>query len=169
MRRSRVLTLALVAAGGLLVAACGSDAEPLSKPEFIAQANAICQASFDETEPMFEALFGDEDFDPDDPANEEAVYVLFAEAMDEIEPILDQQLDDIRALEPPAADKELIESIIADQDAALTEFIRMIDDAAAGDETSRAQLENNEDDDLFDDVDQQSLDYGLTVCGSNDG
>ena len=85
--------------------------------------------------------------------------------MDEAGPILDRQLDDIRALEPPAEDKDLIETLLDDQEAALTEFTQMLDAAAAGDEAARARdLEG----DLFDDVNRRVREYGLTVCGEDD-
>ncbi|MDH3752891.1 MAG: hypothetical protein OEU32_03375 [Acidimicrobiia bacterium] len=170
MRDNRILTIAAIALmGGLLVAACGSDAEALSKPEFIEQANAICQASQDEADPLFEAAFAEfEDLDPNDPATQEFLYARFAEAMDEIKPILDQQLDDIRALEPPSEDKDLIETLIADQDAALTEFVGLLDAALAGDEEARAIIDSEEED-PFADIDRRAREYGLTVCGTQDG
>ena len=85
--------------------------------------------------------------------------------MDEIKPILDQQLDDIRALAPPAEDKELIETLMNDQDDALSEGFRLIDAAAAGDEAARAALDDEEED-PFADIDRRAREYGLTVCGS---
>lgn len=167
MRPTRLLVLALVTAGALLMAACGNDAEALSKPEFIEQANAICQASQDEAEPLFDAVFADlEDIDFDDPANEGLLFTRFAEAMQEVEPIFERQLDDIRALEPPAEDKELIDELIADQEEALTRFVTTLDAAAAGDEAARAAVDGDED--PFDDVDRRAREYGLTVCGDQE-
>lgn len=167
MRPTRLLVLALVTAGALLMAACGSDAEALSKPEFIEQADAICQASQDEAEPLFDAVFADlEDIDFDDPANEGLIFTRFAEAMQEVEPIFERQLDDIRALEPPAEDKEFIEELIADQEEALTRFVATLDAAAAGDEAARAAVDGDED--PFDDVDRRAREYGLTVCGEEE-
>jgi hypothetical protein len=76
MRYDRILAMALAAAGALLAAACRDDAEALSKPEFIAQGNAICEASIAEVDPLFEAVFDkDAGFDPDDPASEELIFV----------------------------------------------------------------------------------------------
>lgn len=169
MRHYRTFMLAL-AMGGLLVVACGSDAEALSKPEFIAQANAICQASIDEADPLFEALFSvfDDNTDFDDPETQDLIFDRWADAMDEIEPIFDRQLDDIRALEPPAQDKDFIATLLDDQEAAITEFVRLIDAASAGNEEARAIIDNDEAD-PFDDVDRRALEYGLTVCGSEDG
>ena len=167
MRHNRILIVAFAAAGGLLVAACGSDAEALSKAEFVEQANAICQLSIDEADPLFEAVWADfdDDTDWDDPAVQELIYVRFAAAMDDIKPIFDRQLDDIRALEPPAEDKELIEALLDDQEAVLAQFVDLMEAAAGGDEVARATIDN-QDEDPFNDVDQRAREYGLTVCGS---
>ena len=163
MSHHRILTMAFAAAGGLLVAACGNDVEALSKPDFIEQANAICEASFAEVGPLIEAVYADfdEEFDPTE-AIEELFFVRWAEAMAEAGPIFGRQLDDVRALEPPAQDKDLIETLIDDQEAALTEFTRMVDAAAAGDEAARARMDEE---DLFANVNQRVREYGLTVCG----
>ena len=165
MRYNRILTMASAAAGGLLVAACGNDVEALSKPDFIAQANAICEASSAEVDPLIEAVYADfdEEFDPTEAT--EDLYVRWAEAMAEIGPIFDLQLDDVRALEPPAQDKDLIETLIDDQEAALTEFTRVVDAAAAGDEAARVRMDEQ---DLFANVNQRAREYGLTVCGDED-
>ena len=164
--RRLLIIMAIALSVGLLAASCGDDAEALTKPEFVEQANAICQASQDEMDPLFDAVwaeFGD-DADFDDPAVQDLVFVRFAEAIDDVKPILDQQLDDIGALEPPAEDKAFIETLIADQDAAFTEFARLLDAAASGDDEARAMIDGEED--PFADIDRRAREYGLTVCGS---
>jgi hypothetical protein len=166
MRHTRILMWAVAAVGGLVVSACASDAEALSKPEFVEQANAICQASQDEADPLFEAIYADMDDDFDQEGPTEELYVRFAEAMGEMMPIFNRQLDEISALEPPPEDKEFIENLIADQAHAITEFVRILDDAAGGDEAARARMDNDEVD-PFIDVDRRAREYGLTVCGEN--
>ncbi len=167
MYRARILIITLFV--GLLAAACGSDAEALSKPEFIAQANAICQASQDEADPIFDAIWAefDEDTDFDDPAVQDVIFVRFDEVIDDVKPIFDRQLDEIRALEPPSEDKQLIEELLDDQEAALDEFAQLMEAAAAGDEQARATIDGEAD--PFDDIDRRARAYGLTVCGSQDG
>lgn len=169
MTRTPILVVAVTAVTSLLVTACGDDTESLSKPEFITQANAICQASFDEADPLFDAIFADLDdnFDPNDRAAQDLIFVRWAEAMDGIEPIFDKQLDDIRALEPPTQDKDLITTLLDDQDDALSEFTRLIDDAAAGDDAARARIDS-EQEDPFADLDRRAREYGLSVCGAED-
>ncbi len=166
MYRDRILIVTLFV--GLLAAACGSDAEALSKPEFVAQANAICQATQDEADPLFDAIWAefDEDTDFDDPATQALIFVRFDEVIDDVKPIFDRQLDEIRALEPPSEDKELIEELLDDQQAALDEFARVLAAAAAGDEQARATIDGE--DDPFEDVDRRARAYGLTVCGSQE-
>ncbi|MBG7605441.1 MAG: hypothetical protein IZT58_12520 [Actinobacteria bacterium] len=161
-----VLTSAVTA--GLLFASCGVQSEPLSKAEFIEQANAICQSTNDRVEPLFDEVYNNlEDVDWDDPDNKLLLFVRFDEAMDEVLPIMNEQLDSIGALEPPAEDGELIDELIADQDAALTEFAVLMDAAADGDEAALAALDSEED--PFEEIDRRARDYGLIVCGEEDG
>ena len=161
-----VLTSAVAA--GLVFASCGVQSEPLSKAEFIEQANAICQSTNDRVEPLFDEVYNNlEDVDWDDPDNKLLLFVRFDEAMDEVLPIMNEQLDSIGALEPPAEDGELIDELIADQDAALTEFAVLMDAAADGDEAALAALDSEED--PFEEIDRRARDYGLIVCGEEDG
>lgn len=164
---ARTTIIAALAAGaGLLIAACGDETEALSKPDFVAQANAICQESNDQLDPIFEAVFADTDeIDWDDTANELLLFVRFDDAMQQVVPIVDQQLDDIRALAAPSGDEELIDTLLDDQEAAITEFAGLMEAAAEGDEAAMAALDG---DDPFDDIDRRARDYGLTVCGEND-
>ena len=159
-------TLALAA--GLVLAACGDDdPEPLTKAEFVAEADAICAASQDETEPVFEAVWtGLEDVDLDDPANEDLMFERWATAMDELVPIVSQQLDEISDLTPPGEDEEFIATLIADQRTAMEEFDELVDQAAAGSPEARAELEDEE---PFVEIDLRARSYGLVVCGSEDG
>jgi hypothetical protein len=169
MHKTPILTIAAAVTAGLLFAACGADAdaEALSKPEFIAQANAICRASNDEAEPFFDEIYADlPDEDFDDPANGFVIFVRWDEALDSVKPIFDKQLDDIRDLEPPAEDKQLIDTLIADQQAALDNFQRDIAAAATGDQAALAALDTEED--PFEDIDRRAREYGLTVCGEAD-
>ncbi len=161
--RSTVAIVAIVA-GASLVAGCGAQgADPLSKPEFIDRANAICQASNDEADPIFAEVWaatGD-----GDPAVDEQVFALFAEAIDEVMPIFEQQLDDLRALEAPTEDKEFIETLLSDQEAALADFSHLVTAAAGGDDSAREAMDD--DGGLFDDIDRRAREYGLTSCGGD--
>jgi hypothetical protein len=163
-----MLTIAVGAA--LLTAGCGiqgDDAEALTKPDFVAEANAICQTSNDRLDPIFEAVYADlDDVDWDDPDNQLLIFKRFDVALEQAVPIIDQQLDDVGALEPPADDKDLIETLLADQAAAVSEFTRLMNAAADGDQAALAALDTEED--PFDDIDRRAREYGLTVCGESD-
>ena len=166
MSTTVMATLAL--AVGLALAACGdADFEPLTKAEFVAEADAICAASQDETEPVFEAIWtGLEDVEFDDPANEDLIFERWATAMDELVPIVSQQLDEISDLTPPGEDEEFIATLIVDQRTAMEEFDELVDQAAAGSPEARLELE---DEDPFVEIDRRARSYGLVVCGSEDG
>ena len=94
-RHTPMLTIAVGVA--LLTAACGiqgDDAEAMSKPEFVAEANAICQTSNEQLDPIFEAVYADlDDVDWDDPDNQLLIFKRFDVALEQAVPIIDQQLD----------------------------------------------------------------------------
>ena len=163
---SHTTTIAALAVGAsLLVTACGDDTEALSKPDFVAQANAICQVTNDQLDPIFDAVWAETDeIDRDDPANQLLPFVRFHEAMQQVVPIVEQQLADIRALAPPAGDEQLIDELLDDQEAAIAEFATLMAAAADGDEAAMAALDG---DDPFDDIDRRARNYGLTACGES--
>jgi hypothetical protein len=161
-----LLAIAAVAAG-LLAASCADDAEALSKQQFVEQANAICAASNERIDPLFERVYADlDDVDLNDPDSRFVIFRRFDEAMGEVLPIIEQQLDDIGVLQPPAEDEELIDTLLADQEAAIAEFAGLLEAAADGDESALAALETDED--PFDEIDRRARDYGLDVCGEAD-
>jgi len=165
-----MITIAVAVGAGLFTAACGiqgDDAEALSKPEFVAEANAICQAGNDQLDLVFDGIYaGLDDIDVNDPDNELLIFKRWDAALIDAGPIVDQELDDIGALEPPVGDEEFIETLLADQAAAFAEFTRLMKAAADGDQAALATLESDED--PFDDIDRRAREYGLTVCGESD-
>ena len=165
-----MLTIAVAVVAGLLTAACGiqgDDAVPLSKPEFVTQANAICEASNDQLDAVFDVVYaGLEDIDFSDPDNELLIFKRWDAALIDAAPIVDQELNDIGALDPPLEDEEFIETLLADQAAAFAEFTTLMNAAADGDGTALVALETDED--PFDDIDRRAREYGLTVCGEAD-
>lgn len=162
---TRTTLVTALAAAGVVIAACGSDDRtPLSRAEFIDQANAICRASNDEAEPIFDEIWIG--IGEGDPAADVEVFDRWADAMKELGPIFHQQLDDIRELAAPTGDQQFIATLLDDQDAAITEFVRIADAAAAGDENAREVM--GSDDDLFADIDRRAREYGLTVCGGSE-
>lgn len=164
---NRLVIIVITAATALLVSACGSSAEALSKPDYIEQANAICQQVHDEGDALFEEFFaGFEDWNPEDPETQEHFLVGFGELMDVAVPMFEQQSEDLRGLAPPKEDRDLVEALLDDMDSALEEMDELVDAAVAGDEAARARLFG--DDDPFTDVNRRAGEYGLTVCGQED-
>lgn len=166
MRSHRIVTIALVlGVSGSLVTACGDDTEPLSKPDFIEQANAICQVANDEATLVFDGVWERlDEVDQDDPANEGMIFVLFAEAAAQIKPIWGQMADDIRDLQEPDEDHELLETLFDDLDALVIKLVETSAAAADGDQAAMQALDD-ETEDPFDDLNRRAREYGLTVCG----
>ena len=144
-----VVALALIGAG------CGDDEKSgdsegsgggsaLTKEQFLEQGNAICAAGNAELEAEGAGLGtaptpGEiEDF-----------------ALRELVPNIQNQLDELRTLTPPAGDEEQVEEILTAAEegvAAIKEDpARAFDDAGA---------------DPFDTANQLAEDYGLVACGS---
>ena len=158
-----ILTIAVAVGAVLLTAGCGiqgEEAEALPKPEFVAQANAICQAANDQLDVVFEGVYaGLDDIDLNDPDNELLIFERWDAALSEAGPIIDQELDDLGALEPPVDDAEFIETLLAARAAAFAEFTKLMDAAADGDQAALAALETDED--PFDDFARQAREYAL--------
>jgi hypothetical protein len=164
----RNLTIAFVVASGFVLPACGDDVEPLSKADFITQADAICATADAEINPIFdEAYAAGEDVDFEDPEQQQALIARLADAIDEAAPIWSDMASDLRALAPPDADKDTIDAMIDDLDAALDLVTTTYRNAANGDEEAIALLED-ESGDPFSDANQQARDYGLVECGSEE-
>ena len=107
-RTSKLITSACIAA--LVLAACGSDYKGLSKAEFVKQADAICVKNQAETEKLAKAV-------GDNPtiAQVKDVYA------DQLIPAFDDQVDELRALKPPEADRETITKMLDDLSAGIDE------------------------------------------------
>jgi hypothetical protein len=159
--RARTIAVTLVA--GLSLAACGDDSgDPLSKEDFIAQADAICADHGTQLDAIFEEAFAEVDeTDLDDP---EAAAQQYAGVVADSEPVMRDQVEALRALEPPEADADELQSQLDDLDAAVTEFVDLVEAGAAGDEEALAAIES--DVDPFAAVNERAFEYGLQVCGA---
>ena len=60
----------------------------------------------------------------------------------------------------------MIDTLLADQQAALDKFQSDIAAAATGDQAALAALDTEED--PFEDIDRRAREYGLTVCGEGE-
>jgi len=164
-----VAVLGLLLAFALVVAACGGD-EALSKDEYLAQGNAICE----DANAQFEAV--DLGFDnlPEPSTPEDFAEPLLADFVDQYTAVLEEQLADLRALAAPEGDENLLAAIYDDLEAVTRAIPQLADAAAAGDLAAIEQLTSDEDQGhaglrvvatAFSDLDMQAIEYGLTVCG----
>ena len=154
----RLLAALLAAAALVAAAACGgngdsggeAEAERLTKEEYIAQADAVCQ----EAEDRFDEL-------GDAQTIEEA-----AALGDEAVTIGEEQLEQLRALRPPVEDEATIQEAydLLEQQLAvardLVEALREEDQAAAQELIAEGERLNEE-------ADAIAAEYGLQVCGSS--
>lgn len=147
----KLRTLAILAglATLVLVAGCGGDdssssttaAAPLTKDEFISQADQICadgDAAIQDAQP---------DFGSNGPSQDD----LNAFVTDTLVPNLQDQHDQIAALGVPEGDEDTISSVLDALQSAI--------DSLESDPSSITST------DAFTDVNQQAQDYGLTKCG----
>ena len=156
----------------LAVAGCGGD-DALSKDEYIAQANAICEDTYTHLEAVFAESVADlpAEFTP-----EEFADVLVGGFLDQYTAAIEDQLADLRALAAPEGDEILLASFYDEVEAVLGAIDQLADAAAAGDPTAIEQLTAREDPGhsglpvvsaAFEDVDMRAMEYGLTVCGGS--
>lgn len=142
--------LAVLVTLGLAFAACGDDAEELSKDDFIEQADELCADAQDEIDDL-----GDpESEDPEDVA-------AFLEDGKEIYEGLAEDLD---GLAPPGDDADEVDEVFGKLD----ELIEKLDDAiaAAEDDDEEAMGEAFEDlDEISNEAEELASDYGFEECG----
>lgn len=145
-RRTRIAVAGLALTAVLLGCGAGDGGpgnEPLTRAEFIEQANTICNAA---NEVLREAMM--EAFPADGKPNNETGIRFTHEIW---VPNLRQQLRDLRALEPPAADRPKIEAML-DELSRVTD--RVDADPAIASEGP------------FDRVTRRLTAYGIGPCGS---
>lgn len=141
-----LLALPLLALG----AACGDDGEALSAGDYRREANEICRAGNDRLEKEGEGLaklFQSDEKPTDD------------EIRDALDPLLDgieDQIEQIRALEGPDDLEGDVRGILEDADAALADLRSDLDDDPV------AALESEED--PFAEVNEQLAAAGLEEC-----
>lgn len=140
-----LVALALAGCGDDGGSGGGSDDDPISKADFIEQADQICADGAAELEKADEEYEGE---DPSDPA------VLQRYVDEELEPNLRAQFDGVRDLGFPEGDEELLGDALDDADEVLDSIVADPQAALLPDENP------------FADVNATLSDYGLTECGS---
>ena len=165
----RLMVVIGVGLSGLLMASCADAVEASSYQEFVAQANAICQATDDELQPVWDRIWAMDADNPEPPSPEqqELIFVRFAEAMETIGPAWSQSIDEIRTLEPPSGDEDMINAILDDFESAIDDFQATAEAAANGDEAARDRMSDDAEDSMAD-VNRRARAYGLRVCGSEE-
>jgi hypothetical protein len=172
MRNNRrpVAVLGLLLALALVATACAGD-EALSKDEYIAQGNAICEDSSAHSEAISSEFYADL---PESSTPEEFAEV-FAKFIGQVTAVIEGQLADLRDLAAPEGDEDLLAAIYDDVEAVLGALNQLADAAAAGDPATIEQLASREDpghgglrmaSTAFDEVDKRLIEYGLTVCAN---
>lgn len=148
MKRNAIWLFSLILATGLLAAGCGGDDEtetaaPLSKSEFVVQADAICAAGNKEIDQAFSELSQDSSQAEFDQVVTETVI-----------PSISGQIDDLRALGAPEGDEDQI-------NAALDSAQEATDKA----EEDPSILNDPQGEDPYTEAEQQLREYGITKCG----
>jgi ABC-type glycerol-3-phosphate transport system substrate-binding protein len=152
MKRNALMVLALVMAIALVAAGCGSSGDDsdnaLTKSEFLAKGNAICDAGNKEVNAAFEEAIG-----KGRPTQEQLNSVV----TDSLVPSIQGQIDDIRDLDAPEGDDGQIGQILDEAELALQDV---------RENPSLATQEGGQD--PFESVNKQLNDYGLSTCGNTE-
>jgi hypothetical protein len=144
MRQRWIPMLAVTVAASFLAVA---PASALPKDEFIVVADNICSQAFQLRAEVADEFFSDLPRGQDPAPEELALYV------EQVAPITQQQIDSIRALDPPPGDKKKVKRILKLAQKALDKVV-----ADPG-----VVLEGNP----FAKADKASQKYGFQVCGSD--
>lgn len=120
----------------------GSDKKPLSKSEYVRQGNAICKKGNKKIEAAASKFKGE-------PSPKE----LEKFATDDLVPSVEDQVKQLRDLEPPKADKDTVEKIYKQVDAGVSKV--------KADPSTLTKTP-----DPFGKANKAARSYGLTVCGS---
>jgi hypothetical protein len=149
VQRAMMLTSALTMIGALAlggVAAAGSS-KPLTKRQFIKQADKICQAGNTKANALAQQYFAG--LGPNDKVDPASIAAFWRK----VRPILLREVKGIRALHEPKADTKTVNKILA----AVKQAV------ATTDVDPRALLTG----DAFAEPDRLSQKYGLKVCGAS--
>lgn len=166
MRIEGIIAAFAVVLGAITLAACGDDTEPLTRADFIEQADAACERANTAAAPTFDAFWSQfDDFDMDTADGQTEVFVAMAEVIDAVGPIWRTMADEIAALEPPPDDAEYVNELVADLRTSIDEMETTVDAAVAGDVEAREALD---DDDPMSDVNRRARNYGMQVCGQDE-
>ena len=154
-RLAALLAALAIAAFAVFAAGCGDSDDDgttdsgasLTKAEFVKQANAICAANNKEIDAEFEEFAEDNNLSKNKPPTPEQ---LEQAADDFLLPIVNDQIDELREIEPPEAQAGAFEALL---DEAEAEAEKLEDDPSTLDEQS------------FVKVNKRARALGLEACG----
>jgi hypothetical protein len=153
----------LVVIASLFSTACGggNDDKQLSKREYIARSNAICQRTSKESGVQFKRIVGAER----PKRGEEQRYVSNAQRFlkQAAIPIIGENLADRRALGAPEGDEKQIAAIMAAGERAIAGFERIASDRSRVEALFRGRLA-----DPATEFDALSRRYGIDHCGGDE-
>jgi len=132
--------------GGVATAA---SSKPLTKKQFMKQADKICAAGNKATNALAQQTFGN--LGP----NERPDAATFAKFWAAAKAVLEVQIKEIRALNEPKADKQQVKKILAAVQAGIAEVDADLQAAETGTPFAKA--------------DKLAQQYGLKVCGAESG
>ena len=154
MRRSFHAGLSLLAilSLALAIAACGSSSDSnstttaLSKAEFLKKGNAVCAKGNKQTNQIAAQTF---------PKNKQPTSAQVKQFTAQAVPVIQKQIDGVKALGAPAGDSAKVDQITSDAQAALDKVKQNPQLFLQGDPFKKANQEANA--------------YGLTACGGGGG
>jgi hypothetical protein len=127
--------------------ATGASGAPLTKEQFIQQADQICQQGNDATQQAANQLFGGQK-----PTDEQVTQFV----NDSLAPAIQTEIDQIGALTPPAGDEDDIQAMLG-----------AVSDALDQIKQDPSSLLASDNEGPFAQADQLARDYGLKVCGKS--
>jgi hypothetical protein len=155
--RERVKTkLAMTVIGAFaLLAGCGGDggSDGVSKPEYIARANAVCTGSGKQAERLYSEVIGDGTPTPK----------LAQEFVSRLVDVFGQSVEDRTAIPAPEDDEQQVQRINAAGEQATAGFRE-----AARSPGSAADLMRGISPDPAEEFDRLSGEYGITECAGKD-
>jgi len=152
-RLTRIFVLAVSIAGLLTACAQGTDEDPspdgaLTKPEFIAQADARCAEADAETKELRS---------PQKPAEVEPF-------VDKARAITQELVDDLRELPAPEGDQQTIDAMLDTVEEALQRLPALVQ-ASKDKDLAAVQAEGQKLQALAQEAQQIAEEYGFEVCG----
>lgn len=149
--RVAIVALASLAVGAVAVAGCGGDDETssttaaISKEDFLTQGNQICAEGNKKFDEGLKQLQGEGGNEPSEADIEQF-------ATDSAVPIIQEQIDQLRALGIPSGDEDQVNAFL---DSAQSDNDKL--------EADPSLLTSN----LFADTNKLAHQYGLTECGGS--